>query len=124
MTNNSTDSSAEPTIDRSTFTEAQWEALSLYVEARKRQRGFYRTALPALGLVVLAWGVTHVLQSGPSRSAFVPEWLQTTVTAAAVTAGLFGVGLFRWAVRQSRAHLKASGVSTEWIAGLDRWPLK
>ncbi|ASL48889.1 hypothetical protein bAD24_p00940 (plasmid) [Burkholderia sp. AD24] len=40
MTNIGTDSSAEPTIDRSTFTEVQWEALSLYVEARKRQRHF------------------------------------------------------------------------------------
>lgn len=115
------DGPAHPTVDRSTFTEAQWEALSLYVEAHKRQRNFYRTALPVLCLVVLAWGVTRSIQSGTTGTAVVPGWLQNTIAAVAVVVGLSGFGLFRLAVRHCRSRLRASGISGEWIEGLDRY---
>src|SRR5471030_1049497 len=122
MVNNRADASRESVIDRSSFTEAQWEALSLYAEARKRQRYFHRTALPALATVAVAWVIVQALLEGTKGSSFMPTWLQTAVAILALAMGLSGFLMFRWAVGQGRARLRASGVSGEWIEALDKHP--
>jgi len=105
---------AKPTIDRSSFTEAQWDALSDYVAVRKRQRTMYRIALPSLAALVLSWLLANVSQGRP----LVPGWL----VAVASVVGLGAAGLSHVTLRRNRARLRASGMSAEWIEGSDRYP--
>lgn len=119
---NSAGASPGSVIDRGSFTDAQWYALSLYAKARKRQRHFYRTALPALAMVAVAWVIVQALLAGTEDRPFVPPWLQTAVAILALAIGLGGFAMFRWAVGQGRARLRASGVSGDWIEALDKHP--
>jgi hypothetical protein len=110
------------TVDKNSFTEPQWEAIALYVEARRRQRQFYRTAIP--GALIACFGAflaRSIIDGGVEPFAGF-HWLQIAALVLLLIVFSVGAGLFHWAVVTCRTGLRQAGVSSALISEFEKYP--
>jgi hypothetical protein len=110
------------TVDKNSFTEPQWEAIALYVEARRRQRQFYRTAILAALIVCFGAFLARSIIDGGAEPFAGFHWLQTAALVFLLIVFSVGAGLFHWAVVTCRTGLLQSGVWSELISEFEKYP--
>jgi hypothetical protein len=108
-------------MPRRFLSEEQWKVMSLYIEARERQRNFFSASILALLLVAVGSLLVEQLGTGLLDSR-VLLWLERVVPLAALGIFCFGLFFFRVIVVSARASLREAGISDALIAALDKYP--
>lgn len=109
-------------VDKSSFTKAQWEAIAVYVEARKRKRRFYVKAGAAAVLGCSAALMSRSMMDGmPDVPAYL-QWVQVALPIALLIVLAIGAAAVHGAVAASRTGLIRSGVPKELVADFEKYP--
>ena len=109
-------------IDGSNFTKSQWEAIALYVYARKRRRRFLVTACAAAifgcGSVLIT---SSLMQAGAELSSAL-QWTQTVAPIILLFVLCLGAFAFQREVASGRKAMLAAGLTVQFVADFEKYP--
>jgi hypothetical protein len=109
-------------IDQNTFTKPQWEAIALYVDARKRRRRFW---LGAGAAAVFGCGSALITRSLMQAGADLPDalqWTQTVLPILLLFVLCLGALAFQRAVASGRKAMLAAGLTMQFVADFENYP--
>lgn len=110
-------------VDKSSFTKAQWEAIAVYVEARKRKRRFFIKAGTAAVLGCSAALMSRsMVQDGMLNVPAYLQWVQVALPIALLIVLAIGAAAVNGAVAASRTDLIRSGVPKNLVADFEKYP--
>lgn len=110
-------------VDRSSFTQAQWQAIAVYVEARKRKRRFLIKAGGAAVLGCSAALMSHsMMKDGTLDIPASLHWVQVALPVLLLIVLGIGAAAVHGGVAASRTDLTRSGVPKELVADFEKYP--
>jgi len=109
-------------LDERTYTKQQWEAIALYVEARKRRRRFSFQAGAAAffgcGSVLIT---SSLMQTGAEHSSAL-QWTQTVAPIILLVVLCLGAFAFQREVASGRKAMLAAGLTMQFVSDFERYP--
>jgi hypothetical protein len=109
-------------IDGSIFTKPQWEAIALYVYARKRRR---RSLVTACAAAVFCCGsvliTRSLIQAGAELSGAL-QWTQTVAPIILLFVLCLGAFAFQREVASGRKAMLAAGLTMQFVANFEKYP--
>lgn len=109
-------------LDDRTYTKQQWEAIALYVEARKRRRRFLFQAGAAAvfgcgSVLITRW----LMQSGAELWSAL-QWTQTVAPIVLLVVLCLGAFAFQREVASGRKAMLAAGLTAQFVADFEKYP--
>lgn len=109
-------------IDKGSFTKQQWEAIALYVDARKRRRRFL---LQAGAAAVFGCGsalITRSLMQAEADLSVALQWTQTVLPIVLLIVLCLGALVFQRAVASGRKAMLTAGLTMQFVADFEKYP--